>query len=243
MAMQPETSSKPVAACGTEATANKLAEGLRAAGLKARAFPLVKLAVRADWHAGLDLDSFEWLVLSSPTAAQLMVGALNGIYTGRIACIGQSTAAVMKQAGFSVAVVPATQNRKGLLDEMAKITNGKTLLLPVSDAAPSELMDGLKRLRFKVTAPVTYANQPDMPSVQDFARALDGGDFDAAAFTSGSAFKYASPARGIERLRIYCIGPSTAEVVWGHKLKVAGVAEHHSVGGLVKTIAEAEKRG
>jgi uroporphyrinogen-III synthase len=243
MAMQPETSSKPVAACGTEATANKLAEGLRAVGLKSRAFALVKLAVRADWHAGIDLDSFEWLVLSSPTAAQLAVAAMGGIYTGRIACIGSSTAAVVKQAGFSVAVVPATQNRKGLLDEMAKVAGGKTLLLPVSDAAPSELLDGLKRLRFKVTAPVTYANQPDTQSVQDFARALEGGDFDAAAFTSGSAFKYASPVRGIERLRIYCIGPSTAEVVWARKLKVAGIAEHHSVTGLVKAIVASEKRG
>jgi uroporphyrinogen-III synthase len=243
MAMQPETSSKPVAACGTETTANKLAEGLRAAGLKSRAFPLVKVAVRADWRAGLDLDSFEWLVLVSPTAAQLTLDALGGIFTGRVACIGESTAAVVKQAGFSVSVVPASQNRKGLLAEMARHANGQTLLLPLSDAAPSELCDGLKKLKFKVTAPVTYANQPDTQCAQDFARALAGGDFDAAAFTSGSAFAYAAAARGIERLRIYCIGPSTAEVVWAKKLKVTAVAEHHSVGGLVKIIVKGEKRG
>ena len=242
MAMTGETS-KPIAACGTETTANKLAEALRAAGYKSRAFALVKTDLRADWHSGLNFDSFEWLVLVSPTAAQMVVGALGGIFTGRFACIGNSTAAVVKEAGFSVSVVPASQNRKGLLEEMAKMADGKALLLPLSDASPSELAEGLKKLRFKVTAPVMYTNQPDKQAALDFARALGGGDFDAAAFTSASAFNVGAAARGIQRLRIYCIGPSTAEAVWARKMKVAGMADHHSVGGLVKTIAGAEKRG
>lgn len=239
--MTRETSGKAIAACGTEATAQRLAAGLHARGLKARAFALVTLAVREGWNTGLDMDAYEWIVLSSPTAAKLTLAATGGIFTGRFACVGESTAAVVKEAGFSVQIVPSKQNRKGLLAEMRAVAGTKRLLLPMSDATPMELWDGLKKLGFLVDAPVIYANRPNEHVMRDFTRAVAGGDFDAVAFTSASAFKYATIAPEVEKLRIYCIGPSTAEAVWARKWKVAAVAEHHSVGGLVKTIAGAER--
>jgi uroporphyrinogen-III synthase len=243
MAMTRETSGKAIACCGTLDTAGKLAAGLRNAGLPARAFGLVALGVRDNWSTGLDMDVYEWVVLTSPTAAKLTLAALGSIFTGRFACVGETTAELVKEAGFSVSVVPSKQNRKGLLDEMARQTAGKRLLLPMGDATPPELGDGLKKLGFHVDAPVIYANRPDEAVLKDFQRAVEGGDFDVAAFTSGSAFKYATVARSLDKLRIYCIGPSTAEQVWSRQWKVAGVAAHHSVGGLVRTIVEGETRG
>jgi uroporphyrinogen-III synthase len=242
MAMTPDTSGKAIAACGTAATAKKLADGLHAAGLKARAFPLVRIAHREDWNAGLDFDRYEWIVLSSPMAAQLTLAVLGGIYTGRFACVGEATAAVVKAAGFSVAVVASPQSREGLLQAFRdRPGNGQRLLLPLSDASPNDLWDGLRKLRYNVDAPVVYKNAPEEDAIRDLARAVAGGDLCAAALTSASAVAYAAGAPGIEALPLYCIGPSTAEAVWKRQWKVAAVAEHHSVGGLIKTIRAAGK--
>jgi uroporphyrinogen III methyltransferase/synthase len=241
MTMKRETSRKAIACCGSAETAGRLAAGLRKAGLPARAFGLVTLGVRDNWHAGMNMDVYEWVVLTSPTAAKLTLAALGSIFTGRFACVGETTAELVKEAGFSVAAVPDKQNRQGLLAEMAKQSAGKRLLLPMGDATPNDLWDGLKKMGFYVDAPVIYMNRPDELVMQDFKRAVEGGDFDAAAFTSGSAFTYATYAPGLEKLRLYCMGPSTAEKVWEKQWKVAAVANHHSVGGLVRTIVEAER--
>lgn len=235
--MSDETAGKGIAACGTSATARKLADALNNAGLPGKAYPLVRLEKRAGWDEGLDFSNFDWIVFTSPSAARFTVESLESGFSGRTACVGRGTAKVVREAGLNVDLVPMDQSRDGLREEFAKLNDRNArVFIPVSSAAPMDLMDGLAELGFQVTAPVVYDNLPDDPVMRAFANDIEKGELAAAAFTSPSAVDYGNFALGLPDIRIYCIGRSTADQAERKGLKVFGIAYESSVEGLVDII-------
>lgn len=240
--MEEETARNAIAAAGTQSTADKLAAVLREAGFAAKVYGLVKLEARAGWDAGVSLDAFDWLVFSSPAAVHFTLDQLGASFDGRVACLGEGTAEAARDRGLEVALLPEEATRDGLLESFRRRgESAGRAFVPMGSAAPEVLPDGLRDLGLEVTAPVVYDNLPEEPAMRAFARDADAGVLAAAAFTSASAVDYGNFALGLPNLRIYCIGPGTAERARRKGLKPAGVADPPGLEGLVEAIKRGER--
>ena len=172
--------------------------------------------------------SFDWIVFTSRFGVKYFfeqmfkkvrdVRALSGI---KIAAIGQSTAAKLRDFGILADLVPSEESSFGLLREFEKIApdNRKNpqpkILLPRSDIADKGLTDGLRKIGFAVYPVVVYKNvlPENLPD-------LDLNFFDEIIFSSPSTIKnfikrYGRPPSGI---KITTIGPVTKNA-WQEVLK------------------------
>jgi uroporphyrinogen-III synthase len=207
---------------------------LAAAGLAVTHCPLLRTelvnsATLADLVAR---HEYTWLVFTSARA----VAAMTVTPAAAVACVGDSTAQVARDAGFDVQLVPQRQHVKGLIEAFARLaTQTGRVLYPRSEIAPSTLKEGLQALGFVVDDPVAYRNAPDDAGMKAFA----AGHFDAATFASPSAVKYAVAAGAdMKHMKLFSIGPSTSAAIRDAGFGVCAEALEHSEAGLARAIIE-----
>ena len=181
--------------------------------------------------AALDPAAFEWLVVTSPNAAD----AYNRVHQsapGRVAAVGTVTAAALAAAGIAVTLVPARQRAEGLVEEFPP-GPGWVLLVQGVDGE-SVLADGLTAKGWTVTVVRPYRTAPASTTTADRAAALAA---DAVLFASGSAARAWVAAIGTDTPPVVVvIGPQTSAAVTHAGLKVSAVATDHSLAGLVAAL-------
>lgn len=216
--------------------ADALADLLRARGAVPVVVPLVQIVAEPDGVAALaalDPATFDWLVATSPNAAEAYLAAHRRT-PAQVAAVGAATAAVLTTAGHQVHLVPASQRAQGLVDEFPA-GPGRVLVVQAA-AAEAVLAEGLAAAGWLVTVVRPYRAAPADVSPADAASALAA---DAVLFASGSAARAWNVAFGpVAPPTVVAIGPQTAAVVTAVGLKVTAIAADHSLPGLVQALEQ-----
>jgi uroporphyrinogen-III synthase len=226
-----------------------LSSELRNLGLPVLLWPAVSVAA-AD-HAPLaaalaHLDSFQWIVFASRHAVAAVTG-LKATQPGnvKVAAVGQATAQVLRQRGWSVDLLPDDSNAAALVEafEAAKvIVAGTRVLFPASSRALPTIAVGLKLLGAAVVQVEAYRTESASSLDVDDCRAwITRGGIGAVTFASPSAVDELEHALGKEDFArllsgaaAVAIGPTTAKALTerGH---IPALAESATLQGLAHT--------
>jgi uroporphyrinogen-III synthase len=179
----------------------------------------------------VELDSFDWLVVTSVAGAERVGAAAVNAPKVRLAAVGAVTAQTLSAlAHRSVDLVPTAQTASALADELIALTGNhrNRILVAQADVAADSLVESLRAAGQDVTSCVAYrttSRPPDGDATQGAAAVL---------FASGSAARSWVQALGtVAPDIVVVIGPSTAQVAKELGLKVTGVAADHTLEGLV----------
>jgi uroporphyrinogen-III synthase len=205
--------------------------------------PLICIEPPSDGGSALaaalaDLESFDWLVVTSANGARAVGAAAGERPAVRLAAVGAATAAML--AGLArreVELVPARQRVEGLLAEFPP--GDGQVLIAQADRAASTLADGLRALGHRVTVVEAYRTALREPSADELA-AL--GAADAVLLASGSALEgwlAAGVAAAAIRPAVVAIGPSTAAAAERLGVRVAAVASTPADADVVAAVATA----
>ena len=159
------------------------------------------------------IDTFDWIVFTSVNGAKYLFERLyligkdaRAFSNTKIAAIGKTTAARLKDFGIKADMVPENESSAGLVEEFSKLDmKNKNVILPQSEIASKELPEGLLEMQAIITKVPVYKTIEIHPGEIDF-------DYiDQILFTSGStvrAFvKYFKKAP--ENVKVYCLGGPT----------------------------------
>jgi len=164
----------------------------------------------------VDLDGYDWLVLTSATGARELARRARG-RPRRVAAIGQATADAWGEADL----VPGVSTQEGLLAELPRPA-GRVLFAGAEGARP------LLAEELDADVVVLYRTVPVVAEV--------AGDLAVVASPSAArALADANPA-----LPVVSIGPETSAAARAAGLRVAAEAGTPDLDGLVAALAAAE---
>ena len=164
----------------------------------------------------IDLDGYDWLVLTSATGATELKRRARG-RPARVAAIGPATADAWGPADL----VPAVSTQEGLLAELPRPA-GKVLFAGAEGARP------LLAEELGADVVVLYRAKP-------LAARVEG---DLAVVASPSAARALAVVNA--GIPVVSIGPETTAAARESGLRVAAEATTPDLGGLVRGVAEAE---
>lgn len=227
-----------------------IAADLRAVGAIPSVAPLINFAPTDDAEALasalklLELGSFDWLtVMSATTVDVLLAHKVSVPPATRIAAVGETTAAALMLAGYSVDLVPREENSaKGLLTEMKQFEQAGAslrILTLRSEIAKPVLTMGLIKRGHTVDSVVAYrtVGVPVDPAIKADVTA---GLMRALLVTSGSVAQQVQLQFGPlpESTIVACIGPVTAQDARAYGLRVDLIAQEHSAASLIEALVE-----
>lgn len=250
--MTPRQSSKPLAGWrvlvprGGE-WGNSIAGTLRQFGAVPQIAPMTNFASTqniselADAFTRLKDGAFEWLVVTSSTTVDVLVG--HGVQipkSTRVAAIGEMTSSALLTAGYRVDLVPEKDNSpRGLVKEWAENPPTNAVLVPQTEGADEALASGLASLG--ITAEVVTAYRTVGVTVaQEVVDDVASGAIRAILITSGSV------ARQVEEQLVplpestvvVAIGPRTAFEARSANITVNVIAESRTSESLVDALVE-----
>lgn len=228
-----------------------LAAAIAAAGGVAREYPLI--AFEPPPTGGIldlalaELDRYDWMLLTSATAAAFVADRLAALgitrSLPRIAVIGPATARAVEARLKRPDVVASTHTARAMAEELAAAGVSGRLLFPAADIASSDLAEGLREAGAEVETVTAYRTGPGGGAAA-LAAALDAGEVDVVLLASPSAARGLAaaiasqrPGFGADRLpAVVCIGPSTADEARAIGFDVAAVAADHTREGLLHAL-------
>ncbi|MEA1958406.1 MAG: uroporphyrinogen-III C-methyltransferase [Chloroflexota bacterium] len=195
------------------------------------------------------ISDFQWVLFTSANGVdavwkRMRRMGLDARWFGeiKIGAIGPATADSLESRGLHPDFTAHEYTSKGMLEGLAELgVAGCRILLPRSDIAPRELIEGLVQLGadpFEVTAYLT-AEPAGPPSTG--IEMIDNGEIDIVTFTSSSTVANTvkvldGKIEAINRAKVACIGPVTASAAEKAGLRVDIIAQEHTVPGLVEAI-------
>ena len=178
-----------------------------------------------------ELDSFDWLVVTSVAGADRAGPAAKVSPGVRLGAVGAKSGRVLSaRADRAVDLIPTIQTADALATELLRTCGDQPqrFIVAQADIASGELCELLRSAGHSVTSCVAYRTVLRAPDSDLIAGA------DAVIFASGSAVRswvdsVGNDAPGV----VVAIGPSTSEVAMKLGLKVSGIAADHTLEGLV----------
>jgi len=170
----------------------------------------------------------------------------------KIGAIGPATAERLNDFGLYPDFISQEFTSESMLQGLTELGVASCrMLLPRSDIAPRELIEGLIKLGadpFEVTA---YRTVSPEGVVSEGKRRLLAGEIDIVTFTSSSTVTNLvtildGDVDAINKAKIACIGPATASTAAKAGIRVDIVAQEHTIPGLVSAIEscfKSEKEG
>ncbi|MCL9812285.1 uroporphyrinogen-III synthase [Natranaeroarchaeum aerophilus] len=189
------------------------------------------------------------VVLTSKTGVELAAAAGWEPADATVAAIGESTAAALRDAGYTVDIVPEEYTSTGLVDALAGDAAGKRIEVARSDHGSDVLTDGLDEAGAYVHETILYRLVRPDGAGESAALAAEG-ELDAAAFTSSltvAHFVEAAEERGIREAAIEglndavvgVIGPPTRETAAEYGIDVDVVPDRADFEELACDVVEA----
>jgi uroporphyrinogen III methyltransferase / synthase len=224
-----------------------LSRELKDLGLDVLLWPAVSVspADPAPLAAALEqVHSFAWIVFASRHAVAAVLEQLPAPPASvRVAAIGQATAQVLRQRGWTVDLVPDEANAAALVAAMGaqKLAAGARVLYPASSRALPMIAAGLTQLGARVTQVEAYRTEGTALDVAECHAWIERDGVAAVTFASPSAVAELAQALGpkdFQRLltgaAAVAIGSTTARELTarGHQAVVASTATLH---GLAQT--------
>ena len=209
---------------------------------------------------------FDWLIFTSVNAvkyAEKTWSSLGGIkgalsYTPskkgeqsirqpRIACIGKSTYSALKLLNIDVAIMPKKYHAEGLLTAFEDHPlHQKRILIPRALVAREILPEALRERGAEVWITPLYQTVPALIPDEvkvELIKPLVSHDYRILTFTSDSTMnslidQLSEPQlEWLKKLcKVFVIGPVTKRAAQREGFKVSGVAQPHTIDGLIQTI-------
>ena len=202
-----------------EAHAGELVRRLEAIGHEVAVFPLIAIESLGD--EPLDLTGYDWVVVTSRTAAELLAARAAGTWPS-VAAIGPGTAGALREAGHEPALVPAVSTQEGLVAQFPRPAG--RILFAGAEGARRYLVQELDADFVPLYR--TVESVPDEPPTGDLVVVAS-----------------ASAARAFSRLDspipVVSIGPETTRAAEAAGARVAAEAETHDLEGLVAAVESA----
>jgi uroporphyrinogen-III synthase len=233
--------------------AGKLSEGLRALGAVPVEVPVLEIRPPVDF-APLDaalrqLDIYDWLIFTSANTVRAMVerSAALGISfafapTPKVAAVGEATAKAVRDAGFSVALVPESYVAESLVEALAGVAEGDRILLARAEVARDVIPEALRAAGARVDVVDAYRNVLPESTPALLRTALEQG-IDAATFTSSSSVTHLAEAASAAGLafpfpgvKAISIGPITSATLREYGWEPAAEASPSDLPGLIDAV-------
>jgi len=236
-----------------------LAAPLEALGATVVACPVIAIVDPLDWtpadEAIANLESYDWVVLTSTNAVDRFVARLEALgrkvkdlATRKIAVVGASTAVRAEALGLSVDLVPEEFRGEGLIDAFKSLGAGPDLrvLIPRALDAREILPETLREMGATVDVVPVYRTVGAHPDAK-LARRLRDGGVDVVTFTSPSTFRHWSSAvksagldidEVLEGIATASIGPVTTAALTARGYEADIEAAESTIEGLVDAIVE-----
>lgn len=224
-----------------------VAANLRSFGAVPVIAPMINFASADDGPAlsnalhELQDGQFDWLVITSATTVDVLVGSRVSIPAStKVAAVGETTAAALLLAGYSVNFVPEGDNSaRGLVKEWPKSEISGRVLIPQSDIAEPNLVTGLASLGLDAQFVAAYRTV-GVPVAENVRADVASGRINAILVSSGSVARQiaAQLAPLPETTVVACIGPRTAFDARAAGLTVDLIAEDRSADSLVAALVE-----
>ncbi len=240
--------------------AGSLCERLAAQGAEVLEIPTIKIDPPSHKEglveALLELNAYDWLVFTSANGVTTFFDYffrrfqdLRDLGGARIAAVGPSTAARLKELHLQVDLMPPEALGSKVAEALAKfesIENLKICLLRAEVANP-DLRQALEDRGAIVDDIAVYRTVADTDDVNGAgARLLEAGA-DWITFTSGSTvrhfherFNLPALLAKFRRTKLASIGPETSKAIRALSLEPSIEAKTHTVEGLVKAMLKAE---
>jgi uroporphyrinogen-III synthase len=202
-----------------EARAGELAGRLEALGHSVVLCPLIEVEPLGD--EAIALNGYDWVVVTSRTAARMLVRRATGPWPS-LAAIGPGTAAALAELGHEPTLVPAISTQEGLVGELPR-SPGRVLFAG-AEGARRYLVEVLDADFVPLYRTVELV--PEEPPAGDLV-----------------VLASASAARAFSRLGLdlpaVSIGPETTRAARAVGVRVAAEAATHDLDGLVAAVESA----
>lgn len=237
-------------------------ERLEKAGARVLEVPAIEIRPRMSQQlddAILQLESYDWLVLTSANAAAIFAEQVAHLRPGfspenlhrpRLCTIGPATSEKIQAYGYRVALIPEVFQAEGVVDELVRLQQGKLegvrILLPRAAQAREILPEELRRRGAIVDLIPVYDTAVPDTTAQSLQELLQQVTIDIVTFTSSSTVhnfvQAAGPEVDLSRFQYAAIGPITAATAKEYGLPVAVLPAKWTVPDLAQAIIEHFKR-
>lgn len=187
-----------------ESADGPLGTRLRDLGLEVLSWPAVRVGPPADPRA-LDAalaraEEFAWIVFASRHAVSAVTARLAAPPRGpRIAAVGASTAAALREHGWEPHLLPEQASAAALVEALEpELAGGARVLFPASSRALPTLAAGLRRLGAEVLQVEAYRTEAGTLDVKRCRSVIERGAVGAVTFTSPSCVDELARALGTE---------------------------------------------
>ncbi len=227
--------------------AQALSAKIRALGGEPVEMPAIDFAPLTDYSeldvALFQAGDYDWIVFTSANGVRAVAERLAAhgldarhLASAKLAAIGPATARALEALGLSVDFMPTKYLGEQIASELPVEPGCRALLLR-ADLASDVLARGLTERGVRVQDIDAY--RTIVPESKD----VDWKRIDAVTFASSSTVNNLQSMLGdrkadLARADIFCIGPVTAETAREAGLKVAAVANEHTVDGLLAAMVE-----
>jgi uroporphyrinogen III methyltransferase/synthase len=245
---------KRVVVTRTRQQASALTSGLQRYGAEVLEIPTIKIAPPEDMmgfgQMVQDAHTYDWLVFTSPNGVESFFKLFFKLYKDarsiggvKIACVGPSTAAKVREFHFDVDLMPEKKFvAEGLIEAFKEKENveHQSLLWVRAEETRDVIADGLTALLGIVDEAVAYQTLPEIEGNTEVLAALKQDGAEVITFTSASTVAHFA-ALGVELpegIVIASIGPVTSQAIVKKGWKVGIEAKQSTIEGLVEAIVE-----
>lgn len=245
----------------TREQASQLSRRLLELGADVLEIPTIRIVPPTERHpiaeVLLDLNAYDWIVFTSPNGVSAffefffkVFEDLRDIGGVRIAAVGPATAAIVRGLHLKVDATPEAYLASKITAAMAErgsLENLKVLLLRAEEAN-RELPAELEAAGAIVDDVACYKTVPETEDRNGSAGRLLEEGADWITFASSSAAENFNARFDLKQLlarhpqiKLASIGPETSKAIAALGLKADLEAREHTIDGLVKALAGAEK--
>jgi len=235
--------------------AGKLSEGLRALGAVPVEVPVLEIQPPESF-SGLDaalkaISTYDWLILTSANTVHALAArakdlglSLRESAAVKVAAIGEATAAVARNEGLQITLMPESYVAESLVEALSPQVAGKKILLARAAIARDVIPDALRARGAQVDVVDAYKNGMPEAAPGQLREALAAG-IDAATFTSSSSVTHlraAAQAAGLAwpfaGVSAVSIGPITSATLRDSGWEPAIEAEKSDIPGLIAAVSQ-----
>lgn len=194
-----------------------------------------------------DISSYDWLVLSSASGADIMHRYFGDELKGpKIAVIGPKTAKFLQDRGIGVELIPGEYRAEKLAEEMVGAgIKGSKILVARADIGREVLIKELQKHADVTEVTIYRTMMPcDTTPMREFLKALEQDKVKAAIFTSSQNVKNVFEAldrgrllTGLQKTKVCAIGPITAKTLEEKGVRVDVMPDEYTVDACLEAIS------
>ena len=241
---------KRIVVTRTREQAGGLSKRLGELGADVIELPTIKIEPpkdRAEFMESVsESHTYDWIIFTSPNGVEKFFDAFYATYQDarslggcRIAAIGPSTEAKIREYRFAVDLLPQKFVAEGLIEAFKEqsIEHQKVLWVKAEETR-NVIYDGLIELGAIVDSCLAYQTVPETSDPTGAVQKLREEGADMITFTSGSTVQnfFKMSLDWPEGCEAACIGPVTDKAFKARSGEVSVMSEKHDIEGLVATI-------